>query len=155
MNILALLPTAFGIVKSLFTGGDFTKGVVSIFSKLVDGKVSKEQAEIELKQLQTKAWTDVEQTFLSKSAEIYKEAQVTFRETFKSEDPLIRWMLPFIVYSQGFVLFYYQFIVPLMTAVGFVSNYPSPGDTIAWAYALLGGVIGLNVIDRVKQVWKW
>lgn len=150
MNIFALAPTIFGIVKSLFLGGGFTSGITDIFKKLVDGKISKEQAEVELKKLQTTTWGEIEKQAIEKTAEIFKEAHTTLRETFNSDSWYIRMMLPFIVYSQGFVLFYYQFFVPLMTALGIVSNYPSPGDTISWAYALLGGVIGLNVIDRIK-----
>lgn len=49
-----------------------------------------------------------------------------------------------VLVTQLWTLFWYQWIVPFGQFAGWWANYPSPGSTIDWAYALVGGCIGLG-----------
>lgn len=51
-----------------------------------------------------------------------------------------------VLVSQLWTLFWYQWIVPFGQFMGWWFNYPSPGETLVWAYALVGGCIGLGPI---------
>lgn len=49
-----------------------------------------------------------------------------------------------VLVTQLWVLFWYQWIVPFGEFMAWWHKYPSPGETIVWAYGLVGGCIGLG-----------
>ncbi len=50
------------------------------------------------------------------------------------------------LFSQLFVLLWYQWFVPFLCWMdGVKSCYPSAGTTVDWAYFLVGGLVGLGV----------
>lgn len=51
----------------------------------------------------------------------------------------------FVTVSQAVMLLWFQFGIPFVIAIGLVKSWPSAGNTADWAYALVGGCVGMAV----------
>jgi hypothetical protein len=61
------------------------------------------------------------------------------------QSPLIARTWAFVTISQGMMLLWFQFGIPFIIAAGWVKSWPSAGSTADWAYALVGGLLGLGM----------
>lgn len=58
----------------------------------------------------------------------------------------------FVTISQGIMLLWFQFGIPLIVALGLVKSWPSAGTTADWAYLLVGGLCGLGLATKGSGV---
>lgn len=120
------------IVKLLFGA------VQGIFKDYFNKEISKAEAEARIKVAVSDSIAKVEKSHADALASSY--------ESFwkhGSKSSIVMWCWSAATISQLFALFWYQWIVPFGAWMDWWTNYPSPGETISWAYLLLGGLLGM------------
>lgn len=50
----------------------------------------------------------------------------------------------FVTISQATMLLWFQIGIPFIVAMGWVTRWPSSGDTAGWSYALVGACLGMG-----------
>lgn len=60
------------------------------------------------------------------------------------QSKLMQYVWGFVTISQATMLLWFQFGIPFIVAMGWVTHWPSSGDTAAWAYALVGACLGMG-----------
>lgn len=87
-----------------------------------------------------KAWADATKVAIA-------EAQATIRASFSAPDWLTRNTWAFVAWSQTLVLLWYQMGIPFYVWY-FGGTFPRTGDDLLqWAYALVGGAIGVRALQ--------
>ncbi len=133
-GIAAALVAALPQLLPVLLGGMWPD-LVKLFGKYNDGQISEATLRAE-----------VEKLAISKSAEIdvaHLDAMSRGFSAFMNAAPRSKWLQlgwVVVVFSQLFVLVWYQWVVPWGDLVGWWDVYPSPGGTIEWAYALLSAL---------------
>lgn len=150
MGPLAFVGPVLRIVTSIL-GGDFVGGVKSLLKDVADGKVSVAEAEAQV----DVAWADAKarmtEALSESAADVFGEAQKTIQASFQSDDPMVRRAWAFVVWSQTLVLLWYQIGIPVYVKM-FGGGFPRTGDDLLqWAYALVGGALGLGLMGSAKQ----
>jgi hypothetical protein len=114
--------------------------LLELYKAHLNGKISMEQLQVELKKMLYNAFTQVEVTHAQEMTKTYGSFMETVRES-----KALQWMLIAVVASQTFVLVWYQWIVPLIVFYC-KCKYPSAGSTIDWTYLLIAGLCGLGPV---------
>jgi len=150
MGPLSFVGPVLKIVSSILVG-DFVGGIKSLLKDVADGKVTVAEAEAKV----DVAWVDAQarmtEALAANAADVFGEAQKTIQASFQSEDPMVRRAWAFVVWSQTLVLLWYQIGIPVYVKF-FGGGFPRTGDDLLqWAYALVGGALGLGLMGGAKQ----
>lgn len=133
--MLSTLASMFGgeIINQLFgTFGDIVK-------RYQDRQISEVEAKQAMVVAMVAAFRDVEVAHADAITKTYASFMGAVE---KSRLMQIGWAVA--LFSQIFVLVWYQWLVPLLCYFEHnKSCYPSAGSTIDWAYFLIGGLVGL------------
>lgn len=143
-------------------GGNIVDSVLSkvmgTFQAYFNKQISIEELRAAVTKAMLESFTEVEKSHadaLAKTYDSFMKAMV--------QSPLMQRMWALALGTQIFVLFFYQFAVPLLCYL--VSNktcYPSAGASVEWAYLLIGGLLGMgplvlragpgagNIADKIK-----
>lgn len=127
-----MLATLFApaVISAIFKEG------VSLFREYQQGKITLEQLRTQLAVIAHQEATKVEQA----NAEMVAKTYSSFVQLAMSSR-LVRWVYAIVVLSQTFVLFWAEWAVPYLTWK-YGGTYPSAGELIQWAYALLVLLVG-------------
>ena len=131
-----MLGSVIGTIASLFTA-PFINRVADVIESYKKGEITKAELDTRLKEHTQATFRDIEVVHAETLAKTYD----SFMQAVKSTPTIARFYL-IAGFSQLFVLFWYQWVVPFGAYMGFWTNYPSPGATVDWAYLLIGVLIG-------------
>ena len=152
MGPLAFIGPVLSIVSSVLRGDGFTGVIKNVVQAVAEGKMSADEAKARIAEAQAQAEADMTKALAASASEIFGAAQETIRASFQSDDPMVRRAWAFVVWSQTFVLLWYQIGLPFWIKA-FGGTFPRTGDDmLAWAYALVGGALGLAGLGAVKSV---
>ena len=148
-----MLTAVLGPLASVLTGGLMDR-IEGAFKAYVQGQISREHLAAQVTQALLATFADVEKAYadaLTKNFSAFMQAA--------SQSILMQVVWGTVVLSQLFVLFWYQWVVPFLVTYGYVKTYASAGSTIDWAYAIVGGGIGLaaltmrsNPVDKLRSL---
>lgn len=129
-----------------------------------DRKISEAEFATRLKEAFLKSFTQVEDAHADLTAKTFDSFQQTMRTS-----PEVRTAWCWVLYTQLFILCWHQFVIPLLVMLVRLSspqwNYPSSGNTVEWAYALIGFMLGSGamlmrvgpgaggVVDNLKRMF--
>jgi hypothetical protein len=155
------------MLAALFTGpivkaiaGSLFDTAANIFKAYQAREISREQALADLSKALVAAFAEVEKAHAEALAKTYE----SFQQTLRGSPELIR-MFKVVIYSQTFVLFWSQWVVPMALWLGYDGAWRA-GTTAEWAYLLIGGLCGAapmllragpgagNIADRLKGLVK-
>jgi hypothetical protein len=129
----------------------FAGPVEAIFHDYIQGKISKEQLQEKLQEAMLAAFSQVESQYLDSITKTY-----TAFIQVAAQNPVMTRAWSIVLYSQLFVLFWHQFCIPAIVALGFIKTYPQSGTTVNWAYALVALCLGAPAIaSRVGPAASW
>lgn len=152
MGPLAFIGPVMSIVSGVLGGGGFSGLIKDVVKAVADGKMSADEAMARVEEARAAAEAEMTRALAASAADIFASAQETIRASFQSDDPMVRRAWAFVVWSQTFVLLWYQIGIPVYIKV-FGGTFPRTGDDmLQWAYALVGGALGLAGIGAVKSV---
>jgi hypothetical protein len=124
-------------------GAIFREGA-SLFRDYQQGKITLEQLHTQLAVIAHQEATKVEQA----NAEMIAKTFGAFVDMAK-HSLLIRWVYAIVVLSQTFVLFWNEWVVPYLVWM-YGGAYPSSGELVQWAYALLVLLVGGGMVAIKK-----
>jgi len=133
-----MLSTLFKIVGMPFVESLIDK-VSGTFQAYFNKQISIEQLRAEVLKAVLSTIGEIERAH----ADALTKTYASFMETL-SKSKLMQRTWVFVVVSQTFVLFWYQFAVPALVTAGIVKHYASAGGTIEWAYLLIGALMGMG-----------
>lgn len=152
MGPLAFIDPVISIVSGVLRSGSFSGVLKDVVQAVADGKMSADEAKARIAEAQASAEAEMTKALSASAADIFASAQETIRASFESDDPMVRRAWAFVVWSQTFVLLWYQIGIPFWIKA-FGGTFPRTGDDmLQWAYALVGGALGLAGIGAVKGV---
>jgi hypothetical protein len=129
----------------------FAGPVEAIFHDYVQGKISKDQLQEKLQEAILAAFSQVEAAYLDSITKTY----TAFIQA-AAQNPVMVKAWSVVLYSQLFVLFWHQFCIPAIVALGFIDKYPTSGATVNWAYALVALCLGAPAIaSRIGPAAGW
>lgn len=124
-----------GPVLKTVTGLIIDKGA-DLFGQYLNKQITREQLQAELGKTLVEAFAEVEKTHADALAKTFE----SFQQTLRTSPELAR-MFKVVIYSQTFVLFWSQWVVPMAKWLGYGGTW-SAGTTAEWAYLLIGGLCG-------------
>lgn len=149
MGPLAFIGPVIKIVASVMSGG-FVGGVKSLLQDVAEGRVTVAEANAKVDVAWADAQAQMTEALSESAADVFGEAQKTIQASFQSDDPMVRRAWAFVVWSQTLVLLWYQLGIPIYVKV-FGGGFPRTGDDLLqWAYALVGGALGLGLMGSAK-----
>ncbi|WP_319775508.1 3TM-type holin [Breoghania sp.] len=152
MGPLAFIGPVLGIVSDVLRGDAFAGTIQSVIRAVADGEMSADQANARIAEAQAEAEAEMTKALAASASEIFASAQETIRASFQSDDPMVRRAWAFVVWSQTGVLLWYQIGLPFWIYF-FGGSFPRTGDDLLmWAYALVGGALGLAGLGAIKGV---
>jgi hypothetical protein len=107
-----------------------------LFESYLKKQISIEELRTALTKVVVESFTELEKTH----AETLTKTYESFQKTLRGSPELIR-MFKVVIYSQTFVLFWSQWVVPMMHWIGYEGAWRA-GTTAEWAYLLIGGLCG-------------
>lgn len=90
-----------------------------------------------------------EMEYKTKLAEVnvrfHSQAVGLMGDMIKSDDPMVRWAIPFLFWFTTFSQVWYSFIQPFGVAM-WPESFPvlKPGGTVEWNFIILLGLVGLH-----------
>lgn len=121
---------------------NFFPSAIKIIDDLAEGKISPNDAKARMTEAQEAAKADIADSLSGAAASMFESGQKTIRDSFLSEDPMVRRAWAFVVWSQTIVLLWYQIGIPVYVKL-FGGSFPRTGDELlSWAYALVGAALG-------------
>lgn len=123
------------LTKNLFAGA------TDVFKSYINKEISETEAMGKLQQVLVQSFQQIEVTHAQELTKSY----TAFISAAKDNKTMARaWAVT--LYSQLFVLFWHQFVVPFVAWVGMAPGRWSSGSTVEWSYALIAGLLGLGVM---------
>jgi hypothetical protein len=116
----------------------FIDGALQAFTAYQNKQISVEELKDRLLGLMVNAARDIEVSHADALAKTY----ASFMDAMK-QSILMQTMWACTVGSQLFVLVWHQLAIPFI-AFAFAVHYPSSGETVNWAYLLLGACLGMG-----------
>ena len=151
MGPLAFIGPVMSVITSVLSGGGFMGTVKELIKAVERGDISAADAEARIETAWADAQARMTEALAKSSSEIFASAQETIRASFKSDDPMVRRAWAFVVWSQTSVLLWYQIGIPVYVKL-FGGSFPVTGDDLLkWAYALVGGALGVGALSGVKR----
>lgn len=151
------------IVASIVSGaagkviGEVLDRGVDLYKAYLNKEISKQQYEAAKEQARLEAQAEIEESWAEASTKIYVAAQETLRASFQAPGWLTRNAWAFVVVSQTLVLLWYQIGLPFyvyfvdIPLIG-AGAFPRTGDDLLmWAYAIVGGALGIGAWMMRKQ----
>lgn len=144
------------IIASIFTGPIISAIAGSLFDKLgsaweayMKKQITKEEMHAKIQVALMDSFADVEKSLMESMAKTY----ASFMETM-AQSPLMQRAWSIVLYSQLFVLFWHQMVIPLLATLGI--KYASSGATVDWAYALIALCLGApQIMSRIGPAASW
>jgi hypothetical protein len=135
--MLTALAGALGgaVIKQL--AGTLIDKVSGAFAAYQQRQITREQLQAELQKALAESFAEVEKAHADALAKTFESFQATVRAS-----PEIARMFSIVIYSQLFVLFWSQWVVPMLYMVGWIGHGWKPGASAEWAYLLVGGLCG-------------
>lgn len=99
-------------------------------------QISMEELRAQVLQSVLTTVTEVEKAHADSLSKTYE----SFQQTLRSSPEMVR-MFKVVIYSQTFVLFWSQWVVPMAHWLGYTGAWRA-GTTAEWAYLLIGGLCG-------------
>lgn len=127
-------------------GGAFVDKLFGGVLDIAKQVINKQITEIEARTKMLALVTDTVKSIEVSHSEVLGKTYESFQQTLRSS-PLIQaaWVALFV--TQMITLFWHQMGIPaLCYFVGNPQCYPSSGDTVKWAYLLLGFMLGAGPI---------
>lgn len=116
-------------------------GILDISKAIINKQITEVEAKKQLLSLFISGWKDVEVAHSNDLRETYKTFW-TAADNDKSN--LMKRMWAVTLGSQIFVLFWQQWVAPLLYAYGYMGKGWHDGGTGVWSYALVGGLLGMG-----------
>jgi hypothetical protein len=148
---------AIGATIAQALGGKLIDRLGGAFEAWAKKEISRDELLAKVTETIVESFAEIEKSHAEALAKTY----ASFMEAM-SKSPLLQQVWATTMCSQLFVLFWYQWIVPFGTHMGFWAKYPSPGSTVEWAYLLLAAGLGMgpvvlrngpgagNMLERLK-----
>ncbi|WP_269581985.1 hypothetical protein [Roseibium sp. Sym1] len=125
--------------------------VKDIINAVAKGEMTAAEAEAKADAAWSQAQAQIAESLATAASDIFGEAQQTIRASFQSSDPMVRKAWAYVVWSQTTVLLWYQVGLPVYVKI-FGGSFPRTGDDLLqWAYALVGGALGIGMIGGAKD----
>ena len=129
-------------------GGQIIEKLFGTFGEIIARWQQKQITEIEAKQAMALALTAA-----FKEIEVaHEQALTAIYQSFMGavvQSPIMQRTWAFITISQGLMLLWFQIGIPVVVLIvrqwNDKFNFPSSGNTADWAYALVGGCLGLGL----------
>jgi hypothetical protein len=145
-----------GILASIFTGPIISAIAGSLFDKLAGAwesymkkEINKEQMHAKIQEALTASFAEVEKALLDSMAKTY----ASFMQTM-AQSPVMQRAWSIVLYSQLFVLFWHQMVIPALATMGI--KYASSGATVDWSYALIALCLGApQIVSRIGPAASW
>lgn len=116
-------------------------GILDISKAVINKQVTEVEAKKQMLSLFISGWKEVEVAHSNDLQETYK----TFWTAADNDKTNMMKRMWFVVTaSQAFVVFWVQWVAPMLYAYGFMDKGWHDGGTSVWAYALLGGLMGFG-----------
>lgn len=150
--LISVAMGAFSLVKSLVGGGGFLDTVNNVIDAVAKKEMTATEAKASVAKSWADAWSAAEQQYAKSAADVFAKAQETIQASFKVEGWFTKNAWAFVVVSQTLVLLWYQAGLPMVVYVFDIpltgpGSIPRTGDQLlGWAYALVGGALGIGVI---------
>jgi hypothetical protein len=135
---MALLTSIGGIIAGTLVD-KIIGPVTGIVTSYLNKKISEEEMRAKMVEQVLEAIQTIEVTHAQELTKTYSAFM-----TAATQSRLIRWTWATVTLSQLIVLLWHQLGIPALVYFTQVP-YPSSGSTVEWAYALLGGLVGLGV----------
>lgn len=128
------------------------------FELYVNKQITFEELKAQVHQAMLDTFAEVEKAHADALAKTFE----SFQQTLRSSPELVR-MFKVVIYSQTFVLFWSQWVVPMAHWLGYQGAWRA-GTTAEWAYLLIGGLCGAapmllrtgpgagNLVDQIKSL---
>lgn len=135
-----------GILSAIFAsvGGAFVDkifgGILEIGKGIINKQITEIEAKAKIKELFFSAAKDVEVSHAQALSECYK---AFWGAAEKDQTGIMKFMWAVALASQIWVLFWSQFVVPLMYTYGYMPNGWHAGTSAEWAYLLIAGLLGM------------
>jgi hypothetical protein len=110
--------------------------ITGVFESYFKKQVSMEELRSQVLQSMLDTFAEVEKSHADALAKTFESFQQTLRTS-----PELRRMYAAVVYSQLFVLFWSQWVVPMAHWLGYTGAWKA-GTSAEWAYLLIGGLCG-------------
>ncbi|MEI2387484.1 hypothetical protein [Breoghania sp. JC706] len=150
MGPLAFVAPVVSVVSAVLRADGFSGAIKDVVQALADGDISADEANARIAEAQAGAEAEMTRALSASASEIFGAAQETIRASFQSDDLMVRRAWAFVVWSQTLVLLWYQIGLPFWIKA-FGGTFPRTGDDmLSWAYALVGGALGLAGLGAVK-----
>lgn len=130
-----MLSTIVGAIAGPLVDKIIGRGA-DLFEAYLKKQISIEELRTALMKVVVESFTELEKTHAETLAKTYE----SFQTTLRGSPELIR-MFKVVIYSQTFVLFWSQWVVPMMHWIGYEGAWRA-GTTAEWAYLLIGGLCG-------------
>ena len=107
-----------------------------LFKSYLNKQISVEELRTSLIKIVIESFAEYEKSH----AEALTKTYESFQQTLRASPDMVR-MFKVVIYSQTFVLFWSQWIVPMAHWLGYQGAWRA-GTTAEWAYLLIGGLCG-------------
>lgn len=141
-----------GAIATAILNGVLGKAL-DAFKLWTEKKITQAEMDAQVKEAVTFAVAQIEAEWAKAAADIFASAQQTVRASFKASSWFVRNAWAFVLYTQTCVLLWYQVGIPLVTWAFDLApgTIPRTGDDLLqWAYLLVGGALGLGVIQMKR-----
>lgn len=157
-----MLSAIFSSIGGAFIS-HFFDAAKDIFHDYQQGKITAEECKTRLLSAALDSFRAVE---VSHAETLAKTYQTFWTAADSDKTNLMKIMWAATLASQVWVLFWAQFVAPLLYAYGFMDKGWHAGGTVEWAYALVGGLLGFGpmvlrtgpasggIMDQIKALVK-